>query len=90
MCGQTSGLSYTTYTTGLILCSVFLFSRYCWTEEDDFCADTVQERRTVADTFQESLTRAAGVETLPRSDIIQEVENCLVNTCGGCTEAGTK
>ena len=42
----------------------------------------------MADTLQSSLSRIAGAETLPRPDILPEIEKCIVDSCGGCTEAG--
>ena len=64
------------------------FYRYCWTAHDDFCTETLELRHNISVKFQISLTSAAGSGKLPRPDIMPEIENCIVNTCGGCPDAG--
>ena len=35
-----------------------------------------------------NLIHAAGRDQLKRSDIELDIENCLIQPCGGCSEAG--
>lgn len=61
---------------------------YCWIAQGDICSQTKEHRYNISKQLQRSLTRAAGTDTLPRSDIMPDIENCILNTCGGCPYAG--
>jgi hypothetical protein len=64
--------------------------RHCWVAKDDFCSETNEHRYNVSLVLQRRLTSAAGTGKLPRKDILPEIEDCVVNTCGGCPSAGNK
>ena len=34
------------------------------------------------------MSSAAGADNLPRSEIMEEINACVVNICGGCPESG--
>ncbi|XP_060568332.1 uncharacterized protein LOC132726934 [Ruditapes philippinarum] len=61
---------------------------HCWEAKDDFCSETNEHRYNASLVLQRRLTSAAGTGKLPRKDILPEIEDCIVNTCGGCPSAG--
>lgn len=63
-------------------------SGYCWKAVDNFCSETHEHRYNISLVLQRRLTSAAGTGKLPRKDILPEIEECVVNTCGGCPSAG--
>ena len=67
-----------------------LYHRYCTTtpEQDEFCTESEAARREHSEEFMTNLITAAGRDQLKRSDIEQDIEDCLIGPCGGCSEAG--
>ncbi|XP_061177744.1 uncharacterized protein LOC133186527 [Saccostrea echinata] len=59
------------------------------TAEREFCSKTFRYRKEQADLLQERLSSAAGSQNLPRSEIISEINACIVDTCGGCLDSGS-
>ncbi|KAL4222201.1 hypothetical protein ACF0H5_018238 [Mactra antiquata] len=62
---------------------------HCNVSQSDFCSETHEWRHNVSLVLQRRLTSAAGSGKLPRKDILPEITDCIVNTCGGCPSAGS-
>lgn len=60
----------------------------CWKSENTFCSETHESRYNISEVLQRRLTSAAGTGKLPRADIFPLIEDCIINTCGGCPSAG--
>ncbi|XP_062573122.1 uncharacterized protein LOC134235056 isoform X2 [Saccostrea cucullata] len=76
------GLSYLVFQLGQ--------KEQCKSTTDlEFCSKTLQYRKEQADLLQERLSSAAGSQNLPRSEIISEINACIVDTCGGCLDSGS-
>lgn len=58
------------------------------TGEKDFCSKTQRYRQEQAKLLQDRLSSAAGSDNLPRLEIIDEINSCIVDTCGGCLGSG--
>lgn len=61
---------------------------YCWPNQSNFCSETNEHRFNISQVLQRRLTSAAGAGKLPRADIMPQIEECVINTCGGCPSAG--
>ncbi|KAL3857350.1 hypothetical protein ACJMK2_012026 [Sinanodonta woodiana] len=53
-----------------------------------FCQEARPFLQEEAKKLQEQMTSAAGTGRLPRQDIMDEINECLVNVCGGCPGSG--
>ncbi|KAK3589129.1 hypothetical protein CHS0354_017095 [Potamilus streckersoni] len=58
------------------------------TKDDSFCQISRPFLQEEARKLQEQMTSAAGSGRLPRQEIMDEINECLVNICGGCPGSG--
>ena len=68
---------------------VYILYRQCTNHnEKEFCSKTRPHRQEQARLLQERMSSAAGADNLPRSEIMEEINACVVDICGGCPESG--